>query len=117
MEGFEDPFNRQTYPWGGEDKELLDWFKQLGALRKEHPALRKGDIRYLTGVDALLAFTRTWGEETLLCAFNAEDEPVRLPLDQDLRLTRLLGTAELSPSRWGQALLLPPRSGCVFAVN
>ena len=54
--------------------KLLDCFKQLGALRKEHPALRKGDIRYLTGVDALLAFTRTWGEETLLCTINAEDD-------------------------------------------
>ena len=29
MEGFEDPFNRQTYPWGREDRELLDWFRAL----------------------------------------------------------------------------------------
>ena len=41
MEGFEDPFNRQTYPWGCEDTELLDWYRALGRLRQQHPALRR----------------------------------------------------------------------------
>ena len=38
MEGFEDPFNRRTFPWGNEDKELTDWFARLGNLRKKSPA-------------------------------------------------------------------------------
>ena len=117
MEGFEDPFNRQTYPWGDEDKELLEWFKSLGQLRKNHPALRKGDIRYLAGVDSLLAFTRSRDDDKLLCAFNADDQPVRLPLEQSQTLTALLGDARVEDSLWGPALVLPPRSGCVFSVE
>ena len=35
MDGFEDPFNRRTYPWGHEDTALLDWFRTLGRLRAE----------------------------------------------------------------------------------
>ena len=30
LEGFEDPFNRRTYPWGREDGELLAWYAALG---------------------------------------------------------------------------------------
>ncbi len=33
MEGFEDPFNRRCYPWSEGNKELLRWYKKLGALR------------------------------------------------------------------------------------
>ena len=36
MQGFEDPFNRGTYPWGRENAELVQYFQQLGALRKSH---------------------------------------------------------------------------------
>ena len=49
MEGFEDPFNRQTYPWGHEDADLLAWYRDLGRLRGRHPALRRGSIRYKIG--------------------------------------------------------------------
>ena len=35
MEGYKDPFNRRTYPWGREDKEILGFFRHLGRLRRE----------------------------------------------------------------------------------
>ena len=47
MTGFEDPFNRRPYPWGREDRELLSHHRQLGKLRKEHAALRLGDLEFL----------------------------------------------------------------------
>ena len=42
LEGFEDPFNRRPYPWGREDRELVDWFAALGRLRRECPACGGG---------------------------------------------------------------------------
>ncbi len=36
MSGFEDPLNRRGYPWGREDNELLNWYRTLGLLRKQH---------------------------------------------------------------------------------
>ena len=36
MEGFEDPINRRPFPWGKEDLDVLEHYKKLGALRKNH---------------------------------------------------------------------------------
>jgi hypothetical protein len=35
MEGYNDPFNRRTYPWGRENPELLSHHRNLGQLRKD----------------------------------------------------------------------------------
>lgn len=95
MEGFEDPFNRRTFPWGREDPELLDWFTRLGHLRQESAALRRGDIRYRASDGPLLAFTRTCGEETVLAALNAGDQAAVLRLEDGERVQPLLGAARL----------------------
>lgn len=44
-EGYADPHNRKTYPWGREDKELLAWYKKIIAIRKEHSVFRWGDFK------------------------------------------------------------------------
>lgn len=74
LEGFEDPFNRRTFPWGKEDRDLTDYFAGLGALRKKSKALRRGDIRYIAAGGPVLAFARSLDGETVLCAVNASDE-------------------------------------------
>ncbi len=81
MEGFEDPFNRRTFPWGKEDRELTDWFAALGNLRKENAALRRGELRWLEGTGCILAFERVWGDERVLCACNVgqDDAQIALP--------------------------------------
>ena len=117
MEGFEDPFNRQTYPWGKEDRELLDWYRALGTLRRCHTALRRGDIRFVYGKGNLLAFTRSDEKETVLCVFNAGDEPEKLELELTEELHPLLGRANENRSEEGRSLLVPPRSGAAFAVR
>lgn len=43
VEGFKDPYNRRTYPWGREDGELLGWYRQVIALRHQHAFLRTGE--------------------------------------------------------------------------
>jgi 4-alpha-glucanotransferase/glycosidase len=47
MEGYTDPFNRGTYPWGREETELLDWYRKVTGLRQHHAVLRTGDWRPL----------------------------------------------------------------------
>ena len=78
MEGFEDPFNRRTFPWGSEDQDLTAWYTALGKARKELAPLRKGDIAYVKAEGAVLAFTRTWEGDSVLCAANAGDRPTVL---------------------------------------
>ena len=71
MEGFEDPFNRRTYPWGSEDQTLLDWCTALGKARKELPALRRGDLRWGQTQGRLLTFFRQGEGDQVLAAVNA----------------------------------------------
>ena len=109
MEGFEDPFNRRTFPWGREDRELIGWFAALGNLRRENPALRRGELRWLSGEGALLAFERVSGKERVLCACNAGEEPVRLALpDGTWHLAVSDGAVE------NDGLLLPAQSAAVL---
>ena len=115
MEGFEDPFNRQTYPWGYEDQELLEWYRALGRLRGQRPALRRGGIRYVCGRGPLLAFVRESEEERLLCAFNAGKEKQTLVVEEE-RLCPVLGQVEVAQVDGVCEITLPPRSGAVLEM-
>ena len=108
LEGFEDPFNRRTFPWGREDRELTAWFAALGNLRKKSPALRKGTLRWLTGEGGLLAFERTWRRERVLCACNAGEQPAVLSVPEGKWIV-LLGEGASE----GGTLTLPPRSAVI----
>lgn len=95
LEGFEDPFNRRTFPWGKEDGDLTAYFAHLGALRRKSKALRRGDIRYVAAEGPVLAFIRSLDGETVLCAVNASDEE--------------------RPLAWREEeLILPPMSAQIF---
>lgn len=117
MEGFEDPFNRQTYPWGREDMELLDWYRKLGQLRTRYKALRRGSIQYLYGKGPLLAFTRQEGAEHLLCAFNASGTPQTMALELEEAPRLILGQAESKLDEEGFFLTLPPHAGALLALG
>ena len=117
MEGFEDPFNRQTYPWGFEDRELLDWYRALGSLRKSHTALRRGSIRYWAGQGNLLIYERQDEEERVLCAFNVGEEPLTALLPFQASFTALLGRAHVESQREGTCITVPPRLGAALLME
>ena len=71
MEGGKDPFNRRTYPWGKEDKGLVDHFRYLGELRKRYPDLREGDVRFIHSAKGRIAFVRG----AVKCYVNRTDTP------------------------------------------
>lgn len=70
MEGHNDPFNRLTYPWGKENPTLLRHFRQLGQLRKDHAALRLGDIRFFQAGNGRIGFSRQYGEKQIRIYVN-----------------------------------------------
>ncbi len=70
MEGFEDPFNRGTYPWGQEDEGLRKHFALLGKLRNSRISLQIGDLRWFHAAGPVLAFARTEGEEVTAAILN-----------------------------------------------
>ena len=79
MEGYKDPFNRRTYPWGREDWEMVNHFKRLGKLRKDHPALRLGDIQFFEAGDKHLGYTRSYEGKTYKIYANRSGDPWDIP--------------------------------------
>ena len=79
MEGYRDPFNRRTYPWGREDPELLAHFRRLGQLRKNCDALRLGDIQFFQAEDHRIGFTRRYGDSVLKIYCNRCGDPWDIP--------------------------------------
>ncbi len=79
MEGYSDPFNRRTYPWGREDRELLEHHRALGTLRKNLEALRLGDLQFFQAGDQRLGFTRTLNGKTLRICLNRGHDNWEVP--------------------------------------
>lgn len=75
LEGEKDPDCRRAFPWDQKDwnVELRHWVKTLIALRKQHPALRRGDFQrlFMDDSNGRYVFARTLGEEKIVVALNA----------------------------------------------
>ena len=55
--GFTDPDNRRTYPWGQEDKELLQFHKDMIRIHKEESVLRWRSLKMLFWDENVLAYS------------------------------------------------------------
>lgn len=76
LEGYPDPYNRGTYPWGREETELLTWYQRLGNFYHHHTCLSLGDFCPLYEDQQTLAFIRRYEDDELLCLFNSGHEPL-----------------------------------------
>ena len=83
MEGFEDPFNRMCYPWGNEDAEIITWYRTICRIRNGSDALKKGGLRFVYALGDLLAYVRTYGDETITVVVNRSDSVQALPFAAD----------------------------------
>lgn len=117
---------RWAFPWEQPeswDTQMHAYVKALIALRRAHPALRRGDYHELYARGPVYVFARVYGGETLLVAVNVGEQAqaVGVPLGELLagsqRLERLFGTCEAQLSAGGQIhLTLAAREGCVLAL-
>lgn len=80
MEGYRDPFNRCTYPWGRENKKVLDWYKTLTAYRKAEHALSSQSFKVCAARKGLFAFSRGDDSESLIIYTNTGDTAEQLKL-------------------------------------
>lgn len=82
MEGHRDPYNRRTYPWGQEDKELQQWYKQIIALRNKHMALQTGDFIPVYHKGPVYAYIRTIREQKDVFGVAATNESLLIVLNR-----------------------------------
>ena len=71
LEGYRDPFNRHSFPWGKENTDLLEWYRYIGKLRGELSCLAEGYFHPVWSQGNCLAYMRMNDKEAILAAFNA----------------------------------------------
>ncbi|WP_292089525.1 alpha-amylase family glycosyl hydrolase, partial [Mesorhizobium sp.] len=100
----------------GEDGSVLAAYRSMLALRKRHPALIAGSIRFLEAEGDVLAFIRQHENENLLCVFNFAGEPANwtLPAEiSDVEITVLaVDVAGVLGGVLGEIALALPPVGC-----
>lgn len=84
LEGYGDPFCRMPFPWhetsGGYRREILEYYKMLGRMRRDEDALDGGDFHILSHTESAIAYCREKGESCLLVIAN-RGESFYLELD------------------------------------
>ncbi len=123
LDGCHDPGCRGGFPWDERtwDHDLYGYVRRCIALRKTHPALRRGDFTWLFMGQGVVAYGRKLGAETLVILLNSNVQPVTL----DLPVDGYLDDGQCLRDVWGDAVLrvvqgqvsgihLPARSGLVL---
>ena len=85
---------------------VLNHYKAALAFRKQHAALRDGDMAFLDTQQDVLAFTRTKDAQTLLFVFNLTREPVEFLVPNDLKVGEVLTMPGFAPHFDGNAVKL-----------
>ena len=74
LQGMGNLANRRPYPWGREDKDLVNYFKYLGIIRNKNPFLEKADFEVLDINDKYLQFRREKEREDALITVSRTGE-------------------------------------------
>jgi cyclomaltodextrinase / maltogenic alpha-amylase / neopullulanase len=87
--------------WGdAQNQDVLAHFQELGRMRRESVALRRGDRRTVLADAEVFAYERRSGEDSVTIALNFSDTPHSREIPG-------LGTVELAPYGWATNSLSP----------
>lgn len=99
--GFTDPDNRRTYPWGREDKELINLHRELIQIHKSYNALKTGSLLILGGAYNYISYGRFDDNDKIIVAINNSYTEITVEIDTYLigitdeeRLASLIQTNE-----------------------
>lgn len=91
--GFTDPDNRRSYPWGLEDRDMIDFHRKMIMIHKSSIELRTGSLVKLDGGEHLLAYGRFNRTSATVVVINRNDyevvsdiilEPLGIPMEAKL---------------------------------
>ena len=83
IEGYNDPFNRKTFPWGNEDTELIEWYKKISEIRTNNPIFKQGCYRCLLAKDGVFVFERFNNLEKITIGINRSETPFEIQLTNE----------------------------------
>jgi len=139
MNGGGDPDNRRDFPGGWREDEnnaftregrtrqqqsIFEYVQSLLRVRREHAALREGQLWHLASDDSSYVFLRESREEKIVVAFHdgANSKTVSLslqdtPAGAPASISALFGEAQADLAGQQLTLILPPQSLTIFALK
>ena len=73
--GFTDPDNRRTYPWGREDRQMIDFHRDMISVHRKYPVLKNGSLKYLWNDYQGLCYGRfSFCDQVIVIINNQETE-------------------------------------------
>jgi len=139
MPGDGDPDNRRDFPGGwigdkndaftqagrtSDQQEIFAYLRGLLKLRREHAALRSGQLWHLASDESSYVFARELEEERLVVAFNNADQQRELhipladtPAQKAMAITLLFGEAKGELVGKELHVALPGQSLSIFSLN
>jgi len=121
MAGLHDPLNRACMNWefAAEEQELLGWYRDLLRVYRQEIALQNGQLAILQADDELqmLAWSRQYGQERVLCVVNLSKEERRFDLREvtggDCEWLDLLAGGDEDASI-PNTVMIPPKRGGIW---
>ena len=99
--GWTDPDNRRTYPWGHEDKEMIDFHREMIRIHKTYPEFIKGSLKYVLNNYNLLGYGRFVKDAASVVIVNNNDHEIteeitvwQLGIPKDSLLKTIMLTSE-----------------------
>ena len=99
--GFTDPDNRRSYPWGHEDRDLIEFHKAIIKIHKECRELRTGSIKSLDRDYNYLAYGRFNRSSQIIVLVNNNDHEIekkvsvwQVGVPKESMLTRIFATTD-----------------------
>ncbi len=97
VQGGGDPFNRAFFPWEREDKELTEWYKQLGRIRNSLSCLKYGEFKPYSAMLSCVAYIRESENEKIFVIANRNYHEIDYYLPEEFRFkTELISNSTVS---------------------
>lgn len=78
LTGGKDPSNRKSYPWGKENKDILDFYRKISSIRVSEEALRSGEMEFLELNNGILGYERTLNKDRIIIAVNIMEKEANI---------------------------------------
>lgn len=78
--GWTDPDNRRTYPWGNENFELMEFYREAISIHKQNRVLKTGSYTPLTCADNLLCYGRFDDKDAVAIVINTSGKEMEIDI-------------------------------------
>ena len=81
LTGGKDPSNRKSYPWGKENKDILEFYKKISAIRVSEEALKSGEIEFLEFNNGILGYERVLNKDKIIIVVNIMEKEENISIN------------------------------------